>query len=98
MKKIYTIEPNNNMSLLSQGEIEIIKNKKNTSLYKLFRDCSLAVLSCDDNNDDPEHLLHSYKDFEIEIVQMNSGIKLNLINPPEAPFVNGELIEGVFNC
>jgi len=95
MKKIYTIEPNNNMSLLSQGEIEIIKNKKNTSLYKLFRDCSLAVLSCDDNNDDPEHLLHSYKDFEIEIVQMNSGIKLNLINPPEAPFVNGELIEGV---
>ena len=95
MKSIYTIVPNNNMALLSQHEIEILKNKKNTSLYKLFRDCSLAVLSCDEKNDDPEHLLNSYKDFEIDIIQMNSGIKLNLINPPMTPFVDGELIEGV---
>lgn len=95
MNKIYTIEPNKNMAFLSQQEIEMLKNNKDTLIYKLFRDCSLAVLSCEDENDDPEHLINAYKDYEIEIIQMNSGIKLNLINPPETPFSNGKLIEGV---
>lgn len=95
MTKIYTVKPNNNMALLSQIEIEILRKNRDTTLYKLFRDCSLAVLSSEDENDDPEYLLNSYKDYDIEIIQMNSGISLNLINPPEASFANGNLIEGV---
>lgn len=95
MDKIYTVRPNNNMALLSQLEIKALRKSKDTVLYKLFRDCSLAVLSCEDENDDPEHLLNSYKNYDVEIIQLNSGISLNLINPPEASFANGKLIEGV---
>lgn len=92
---IYVV-PKNNMSLLSQTEIAILKNNKDTDLYKLFRDCSLAVLVGDESKgDDPENLLTHYKDFEIDIIQMNSGIKLKLTNPPQSAFVNGKIIEGI---
>lgn len=94
-ENIYHVVPTNNMAYLSQSEIALLKDNKDTPLYKLFRDCSLAVLSCDDHNDDPEHLLNTFKGFDIEIVQVNSGIKLKLINPPMKGFVNGKLIAGV---
>jgi len=94
-ENIYHVVPTNNMAYLSQSEIALLRNNKNTQIYKLFRDCSLAVLSCDDHNDDPEYLLKLFKDFDIDIVQVNSGIKLKLINPPMKGFVNGSLIAGV---
>lgn len=94
-ENIYHVVPTNNMAYLSQSEIALLKNNKDTPLYKLFRDCSLAVLSCDDHNDDPEHLLNTFKGFDIDIIQVNSGIKLKLINPPMKGFVNGKLITGV---
>lgn len=94
-ENVYYVKPTNNMAYLSQSEIALLRDNKNTPLFKLFRDCSLAVLSCDDHNDDPEHLLNSFKDFDIEIIQLNSGIKIKLINPPMRGFVNGKLIAGV---
>lgn len=94
-ENIHYVVPTNNMAYLSQNEIALLKDNKDTPLYKLFRDCSLAVLSCDDHNDDPEHLLNIFKGFDIEIIQVNSGIKLKLINPPMKGFVHNELMAGV---
>lgn len=91
---IYVV-PKNNMSLLSQNEIEMLRDKKDIQLYKLFRDCSLAVLAGDESGDDPEHLLNDYGSFDIEILQMNSGIKLKLTNPPKSALVNGSIMEGI---
>lgn len=96
LDNIIYVVPTNNMSLLSQTEIAILKDNEDTDLYKLFRDCALAVLAGDENTgDNPEHLLKDYRNFEIDIIQMNNGIKLKLTNPPKSAFVNGQIIEGI---
>lgn len=93
--RTYYVKPTNNMAYLSQSDIEFLRDNKDTDIFKLFRDCSLAVLSCEDHNDDPEHLLTKFHDFDIDLVQVNSGVKIKLVNPPMKGFVRDELMKGV---
>ena len=95
MTKKVVVNPKKNLRLLSQQEIESLKAKKGTDLYHLFKACSLAVLSADETTDDPEELLKRNKGFDIDILQKNRGIQLELTNPPESAFVDGEMIEGI---
>lgn len=95
MKKTTVINPTKNLRFLNQQEIELLKSKKGTELYDLFKACSLAVLSSDETTDDPDELLKRNRDFDIEIIQKNRGIQLQLTNPPESAFVDGVLIEGI---
>jgi predicted Rossmann-fold nucleotide-binding protein len=89
------ITPDENLALMSQKEISELKSSKNSEIYDVFRACSLAVLSGDEETDDPNELLNKYKDFEINLMQVNRGVKIELTNAPSTSFVDGEIIQGI---
>ncbi|RUO80547.1 LOG family protein [Idiomarina tyrosinivorans] len=90
-----SISPQGTMSLLSQLEIERLKQSSNSDLYRLFRNCCLAVLNAGSNTDSSAEIYEKYKDFAVNIIRRERGIKLELIEPPEEAFVDGELITGI---
>ena len=89
------ITPDESLALMSQKEISELKASENSEVYDVFRACSLAVLSGDEETDDPNELLEKYSDFEINLVQVNRGIKIELTNAPSTAFVDGEIIQGI---
>lgn len=89
------VVPDENLALLSQNEITILKDSETSEVYDIFRACALAVLSGDDETDDPNELMNKYNDFNINLVQVNRGIKIELNNAPASAFVDGEIIQGV---
>jgi len=89
------ITPNGSMDILSRFEVNLLKDKNNTHLHELFRRCALAVLNCGVLEDEAQNLLDSYPDFDISVIQQPRGIKLEIVNAPEAAFVDGEMIEGI---
>ncbi|MGN1393924.1 MAG: nucleotide 5'-monophosphate nucleosidase PpnN [Succinivibrionaceae bacterium] len=94
---IAVIQPTGYMSLLSQLEAESISSTSLSDLYDLYRKCSLAVLNTGSITDNSDVLLQKYSDFEINVIQNERGVKLELINPPESAFVNGEIIKNIQN-
>ena len=89
------VNPVGSMRVLSSREVNILQDTTKTGLHNVFRQCSLAVLSCEQESDSAEELLNEYKDFDIQIVQEHRGLKLELINAPASAFVAGKLIRGV---
>lgn len=89
------VNPVGSMRVLSSREVNILQDTTKTGLHNVFRQCSLAVLSCEQESDTAEELLNQYQDFDIQIVQEHRGLKLELINAPASAFVAGKLIRGV---
>lgn len=89
------LNPLNGMNLLSQQEVEQLKKSSNSNLYNLFRNCALAVLNVGAESDDSTENLEKYKDFEINLLSRERGIKIELINPPRSAFVDGKIIVGI---
>ncbi|WP_416305690.1 nucleotide 5'-monophosphate nucleosidase PpnN [Neptunicella sp. SCSIO 80796] len=89
------LNPIGPMSLLSQYEVDHLKQSTTNELYLLVRNCCLAVLNSGAEMDDFEQMFSAYSSFDIEILQRERGIKVGLINPPEIAFVDGKLIKGV---
>jgi hypothetical protein len=83
------------MDLLSQLEVDMLKRTANSDLYRLFRNCSLAVLNSGRLTDNSKELLSRYKTFYINILRRERGVKLELINPPEHAFVDGKIIRSL---
>lgn len=90
-----SIYPIKTMSLLSREEVSQLKQSAQSPFYKIFRNCALAVLNSGAVTDNTQEVLEQYKDFDIEVIQRGRGVKLELSNPPEAAFVDGELIVGI---
>ena len=86
-----TISPRGSMSLLSQLEIERLQKSSDEDLYRLFRNCCLAVLNAGSNTDSSEEIFDKYRDFDVRVVRCERGIQLELINPPAEAFVDGSL-------
>jgi hypothetical protein len=80
------------LEILSQLEVERLKQVGENGLYTLFRQCALAILNTGSESDNAKSILEANPDFEIEIIQQDRGIKLNLINAPSNAFVDGEMI------
>jgi predicted Rossmann-fold nucleotide-binding protein len=76
-------------------EVERLHDASRGDLGELLRRCSLAVLNSGNESDDAEELLHRHKDFQIEIQQVNRGIRLELSNAPGSAFVDGIMVQGV---
>jgi len=89
------IAPNDRLELLSKLEVGQLLNSSSGGLYDAFRRCSLAVLNCDADLDDGRILLERYKTFEIQVRQVERGIKLELTEAPSSAFVDGEMIKGI---
>ena len=83
------------MSQLSQLEVDRLSQSKSKELYQVFRKCCLAVLNSGAEKDDLEALMASYEDFDVNLVRRERGVKIELINPPQTPFVDGKLMRGV---
>ena len=92
---IIKISPRGSMDQLSQLEVNRLKQSSKSELYQLYRNCSLAVLSSGLESDSAEGLFDQHRNFEINILQRERGIKLELVNPPEQAFVDGQIIAGI---
>ena len=92
---IYNISPVGSMALLSQLEVNELQKSANSDIYKVFRNCSLAVLNSGSHTDSSKEILEKYKTFEIKVLHQERGVKIELHNPPEEAFIDGELIKGI---
>ncbi len=92
---IIKVSPKGSMDQLSQLEVERLKKSAKSSLYQLYRNCSLAVLAAGLESDNAKALFEQYRDFDINVLQRERGVKLELINPPEQAFVDGQIITGI---
>lgn len=89
------LNPLGALSQLSQFEVDRLKSSTKSELYRLFRNCALAVLNSGVEEDNYEHTFSPYEDFEVNLVRRERGVKIELVNPPAIAFVDGELIRGV---
>ncbi len=89
------VSPEGSLELLSQREVNALLDTSAEGLYRLFRNCSLAVLNSGSNTDNAKDIYAKYRDFGIHLSQRNRGIKLQLENAPIPAFVDGEMIHGI---
>lgn len=89
------VYPAGMLNTLSRHEVERLHDASRGDLAGLLRRCALAVLNSGIDDDDPEALLARYSDFEINVQQVNRGLRLELKNAPGFAFVDGEMIEGI---
>ena len=89
------IYPAGMLNTLSQREVERLQDASRGELAELLRRCALAVLNSGIESDDAEALLERYADFQIEVQQVNRGLRLQLSNAPGEAFVDGRIIEGI---
>ena len=89
------IYPAGILTMLSRMEVERLHQASQGEMGGLLRRCALAVLNSGNESDDAEELMQHYKDFRIEIQQVNRGVRMELSNAPGSAFVDGIMIEGV---
>lgn len=83
------------LDVLSKAEANRLLDSSKGGLYRLFRNCSLAVLNCGNYLDDGKELLERYRSFDIRVLQQERGIKLQVSGAPGSAFVDGKLIKGI---
>ncbi|MDN2663002.1 nucleotide 5'-monophosphate nucleosidase PpnN [Psychromonas sp. 14N.309.X.WAT.B.A12] len=89
------ISPVGSMALLSQLEVNQLKYSASCETYQLFRNCALAVLKSGSHTDSSKEILEKHKDFQVNVLHQERGVILELINPPEDAYIDGELIKGM---
>ena len=89
------VAPEGSLEILSQHEVERLKDTSSQGLHELLRRCALAVLNSGTPTDDGRQMLQTFHDFDIEILQQNRGLRLKLHNAPAGAFVDGKMIRGI---
>lgn len=89
------ISPEGRLDVLSKAEVGKLLDTSQGGLYRIFRNCSLAVINCGSWMDDGKELLERYSSFSIRVVQEQRGIKLEVKNAPAHAFVDGKMIKGI---
>jgi predicted Rossmann-fold nucleotide-binding protein len=89
------VSPEGSLELLSQEEVNRLRNRGEGGLYGLLRRCALAVLTSGSMTDDTRELLARYRDFEVGIIQQDRGVRLALRSAPDSAFVDGRMIRGI---
>lgn len=89
------VSPERGLDVLSQSEMNRLRDTSMNGLHEIFRKCSLAVLNCRDEIQYGNVLFEKFKDFDIQVIQQEKGIQLEIVNAPEDAFVDGELILGI---
>ncbi|NVK21635.1 MAG: DUF3412 domain-containing protein [Kangiellaceae bacterium] len=83
------------LELLTNDEIQKLSDHSKGSDYELFKKCVLAVLSSTKITDDISHVHDLLDNFDIEVIQLNKGVKLKITNAPDGAFVDGVMIQGL---
>ncbi len=89
-----TIRPIRSLNLLSQDEIYKLSNPS-AELHQLFRDCALAILNTDSEQDDAAEIFKAFADFDIRLKPQPRGVMLEILNAPAQSFVDGKIIRGI---
>lgn len=89
------VSPEGSLEVLSQDEVNRLKDTSSHGHHEILRRCALAVLSCGSPQDDSQALLDQHPDFDIEVLQQDRGIKLRLTAAPAEAFVDGQMIRGI---
>src|SRR5690606_10024103 len=89
------LSPEGRLDILSKAEVHRLLDTRNGGLYKLFRNCALAVLNSGSYTDDGKELLERYHSFDINIIQRERGIKLDIKGAPASAFVDYQMIKGI---
>ncbi len=89
------VSPVGSLDLLSRLEVDRLRDADQGEVRETFRRCALAVLNCGGETDNARLVLDRFRDFEIELVQEDRGIRLRLRNAPAVAFVDGKLIRGI---
>lgn len=87
-----SLSPRGSLEVVSQLEVQKLKETGEKGLYTLFRQCALAILNTGSDTDNAKTIMEAYPDFRIDIEQQDRGIKLLLKNAPADAFVDGEMI------
>ncbi len=87
--------PEGSLEVLSQLEVEQLRDSGEGGLYPVLRQCMLAVLNSGTDTDDARALLETYADFEVGFEQHDRGLKVTLANAPAHAFVDGKMIRGI---
>jgi predicted Rossmann-fold nucleotide-binding protein len=90
-----SVTPLESMDTLSPHEVEKLQDMSQGGLYRLFRQCCLAVLNTGSELDSTRTVLHRFREFDIRIKTKHRGVQLELINAPASAFVDGEIIQGI---
>ncbi|GGX79590.1 LOG family protein [Litchfieldella qijiaojingensis] len=90
-----TLSPEGSLEVLSQHEVNRLRDTSASGLHDLLRCCALAVLNCGNPTDDSRKVMETYHDFDIEVLQQDRGIRLKLSNAPAEAFVDGKMIRGI---
>ncbi|MFT5335982.1 MAG: hypothetical protein ACI9GB_003906, partial [Halioglobus sp.] len=67
------VRPSASLDLLSHKEIQAVSHS-NDDVFKIFRDCALAVLNTGNDTDDADALLKAYENFSVRILPESRGI------------------------
>jgi predicted Rossmann-fold nucleotide-binding protein len=89
------ITPEGHLDVLSRVEVARLLDTSQGGLYRVFRNCSLAVLNSGSALDDGKELLERYRSFDIRILQEERGIKLEVKGAPASAFVDSKMIKGI---
>ncbi|MGH8223884.1 MAG: nucleotide 5'-monophosphate nucleosidase PpnN [Woeseiaceae bacterium] len=87
--------PEGSLEVLSQVEVDQLRNQGEGGLYQLLRRCILAVLNAGGYTDDTLAILERYRDFSIGFIQQDRGLKVSLKGAPASAFVDGVMIRGI---
>lgn len=90
-----SVTPIDSLNTLSPYEVRQLQDASHGGLYRLFRQCALAVLNSGSELDSTKQVLDKFKDFDIKISHKHRSVQLELINAPATAFVNGEIIMGI---
>ena len=90
-----SIFPRGGLDVLSREEVARLRDASTGGMHELLRRCALAVLTTGSTSDDPRAARELYPDFDIQVHQLDRGLRLDLVNAPAMAFVDGQIIRGV---
>lgn len=90
-----SVTPLESLDTLSPHEVAKLQDMSQGGLYRLFRQCSLAVLNTGSELDNASAVMNRFREFDIKINHKHRGVQLELINAPASAFVEGEIIQGI---
>jgi predicted Rossmann-fold nucleotide-binding protein len=89
-----SVYPAGALNMLSREEVARLSNASE-EIGEVLRRCALAVLNSGEQGDDAEAMLERYRDFRIQVHQVNRGMRIDLENAPACAFVDGKMIHGI---
>ena len=86
--------PAGSLKVLSRQEVARLSDASE-DVGEVLRQVALAVLNSGEQGDDAETMFDTYRDFRIQVHQVNRGMRIDLDNAPACAFVDGRMIHGI---